>query len=326
MENRMLSSWQSPWRGLAVALVLTLVVPQAVILPASAAEPASAVRMPKAAVPPVVDGVLDDACWQRAPVAAVDFVMGKLGQKAGRTPMQCRLTWDDQYLFIGYETFDDNLVAVGTGEEQGPAANRREGAKIYDPPVKIDVVEFFITCGDEHFFWEVHHNASNQFNDVWCAVIDDKQPAAKTTMARYGIHFGHGEFLDDDAGAKARFAAAVKLKPQADGVASTVNDESDTDTGYTAELRLPWTGLGAPLDRETWITVEPTTPNGEKVRYHGPWKMSGAEIRVLAVCQNGDLQDRYHHDAPLFPGGWFHKGAPVWPRYLLVGDEGDGQP
>ncbi len=307
-------------------LVGVFVASQATILPVPAAEPAATVKVPKAAVPPVVDGVLDDACWQRAPVAAVDFVMGKLGHKATRNPMKCRLAWDDQYLFIGYETFDDNLIAVGTGEEQGPAANRREGAKIHDPPVKVDVAEFFITCGDEHYFWEVHHNAANQFNDVWCAVIDDKQPVTKTALARYGIHFGHGEFLDDDAEAKAHFAAAVKLKPKKDGATSTVNDDSDTDTGYTAELRLPWAGLGAPLARETLITVEPATPEGQKTRYHGPWKMEGAEIRVLSVCQNGDLEDRYHHDGPLFPGGWFHKGAPVWPRYLLVTDKADTQP
>jgi hypothetical protein len=74
------------------------------------------------------------------------------------------------------------------------------------------------------------------------------------------------------------------------------------------------------------ITVEPATPEGQKTRYHGPWKMEGAEIRVLSVCQNGDLEDRYHHDGPLFPGGWFHKGAPVWPRYLLVTDKADTQP
>jgi hypothetical protein len=310
------------WGG----LVLGLAAFQAVNGAVSAAEPEAVVRVPRAAVPPVVDGRLDDACWQRAPVTAVDFVMGKPGQKADRIPMKCRLTWDDQYLFIGYETFDDNLIAVGTGEEQGPAANRREGAKIHDPPVKIDVAEFFITCGDDHHFWEFHHNARNQFNDVWCAVIDDKQPVTKTALARYGIHFGHGEHLEDDPGAKASFAAAVTLKPKADGAASTINDDSDTDTGYTAELRLPWAGLGTPLARETLIMVEPTKPDGPKISYHGPWKMEGAEIRVLSVCQNGDLENRYHHDGPLFPGGWFHKGAPVWPRYLLVADGDDDEP
>ncbi len=306
-----------------VRLVMGLMACQAGSVPAPAAEPPAAVRVPKASEPPVVDGRLEDACWQRAPLSAVDFVMGKQGQKGKRMPMQCRLTWDDQYLFIGYETFDDNLIAVGTDEEQGPASNRREGAKIHDPQAKVDVAEFFITCGDDHHFWEFHHNARNQFNDVWCAVIDDKQPITKTSLARYGIHFGHGEHLDDDAGAKASFAAAVNVKPKADGAASTVNDDSDTDTGYTAELRLPWAGLGAPLERETLIIVEPTTPEGKKTSYHGPWKMAGAEIRVLSVCQNGDLEDRYHHDGPLFPGGWFHKGAAVWPRYLLVADEDD---
>lgn len=308
--------------GLAIGLVAA---PMGLVT-LRAAEPAPPVRVPKAVVPPVVDGAFDDACWRRAPVAAVDFVMGKIGQKADRVPMKCRLAWDDRHLYIGYETFDDNLVAEGSGEEQGPAGNRRAGAKIHDPLVKVDVAEFFITCGDERHFWEVHHNARNQFNDVWCAVFDDKQPVAKTTMARYGIHFGHGEFLEDDAEAQARFAAAVMLKPKADDAASTVNDESDTDAGYTAELQLPWTALGAPLDRETWITVEPATPDGQKIRYHGPWKMEGAEIRVLGVCQNGDLKDRYHHDSPLFPGGWFHKGASWWPRYVLVADQADDTP
>ena len=309
-----------------VRLVMGLIACQTGSVAVPAAEPPAAVRVPKAAEPPVVDGRLEDACWQRAPVTAVDMVMGKTGQRADHIPMKCRLAWDDQYLYIGYETFDANLVAVGTGEEQGPAANRREGAKIHDPPTKVDVVEFFITCGDERHFWEFHHNARNQFNDVWCAVFDDTQPITKTLLARYGIHFGHGEHLDDDPGAQASFAAAVALKPKADGAASTVNDDSDTDTGYTAELRLPWAGLGAPLERETLIVVEPTTPDGHKTSYHGPWKMAGAEIRVLSVCQNGDLDDRYHHDAPLFPGGWFHKGAAVWPRYLLVDDKDEDTP
>lgn len=314
--------WLPPGVVAAFVAVVVFVVPP----PAGAAEPAPAVPVPRAAVPPVVDGVLDDACWQRAPVSAVDMVMGKTGQRAGHIPMKCRLAWDEQYLYIGYETFDSNLVAEGTGEEQGPAANRRAGAKIHDPEVKIDVAEFFITCGDERHFWELHHNARNQFNDVWCAVFDDTEPVAKTAMARYGIHFAHGEVLEDDPGAKVRLAAAVKLKPKADGTASTVSDESDTDTGYTAELRVPWAGLGGPLDRETWITVEPETPDGPKTRYRGPWKMEGAEIRVLGVCQDGDLEQRYHHDAPLFPGGWFHKGAAFWPRYLLVADKTDPQP
>ena len=39
---------------------------------------------------------------------------------------------------------------------------------------------------------------------------------------------------------------------------------------------------------------------------------------VLAVMQDGDLKDRYHHSSPTFPGGWFHKGAAHYPRVDLV--------
>jgi hypothetical protein len=133
---------------------LGLVAAQAAIVPAPAAEPAAAarqpaaaVRVPKAAVAPVVDGVLDDACWKRAPVAAVDFVMGKLGQKAGRIPMKSRMTWDDQYLYIGYETFDDNLIAIWTGEEQGPATNRRQGASTFSGNCITTPATSSTTCG-----------------------------------------------------------------------------------------------------------------------------------------------------------------------------------
>jgi len=88
-------------------------------------------------------------------------------------------------------------------------------------------------------------------------------------------------------------------------------------TGYTGELRLPWLGLGAPLDRETWEPVPKGGSESRPLRRRGPWKMAGQEIRILAVVQNGDLQERYHHSSPTKPGGWFHKGAEHYPCYVL---------
>src|SRR6185369_5856627 len=99
------------------------------------------------------------------------------------------------------------------------------------PNGKNDVVEFFITQGDEHFFWELHHSATNQFNDVWINVIDKAWPISETSLAPYGIIFCHNESLQDDEPAGATFASATALKPKADGKPSTPNDESDTDTG-----------------------------------------------------------------------------------------------
>jgi Carbohydrate family 9 binding domain-like len=274
-------------------------------------------KISKAAEAPKIDGVLDDAVWRDATVTKVQYLYGKTGQLNEKPSMLTRYTWDDQYLYIGYETFDDNLLSLGTGEKQGPAGNQREGTKIADNDVKVDVVEFFISLGDEHFFWELHHNAANQFNDVFCLVVDD-HPIGKSSMARYGIHFGNQDFVEDDADAKTSLAIATKLKAKADGTPSTLNKAGDADTGYVGEMRLPWIGLGTPLKNETWIVEKPAVEGGPTKRYHGPWKMAGTEIRILSVMQNGDAQIRYNHDSPTLAGGWFHKGYAHWPRYELV--------
>lgn len=274
------------------------------------------IMVKKTATPLAIDGVLDEPAWQQAAVTEVNYVWGKKGQKIDSPRLLVRTTWDDNYLYIGYEAFDENLLALGSGEQEGPAGNQREAVKIHDPEVKVDVVEFFIGMGVDDFFWELHHNAANQFSDIWCAVVDEKKsPLSQTAMARFGIHFGTREFLADDPDAGCTFAKAVKLKPKADGKPSTVNDPSDKDTGYVGELRLPWAGLGAYLKSESWIQLEPKTPNGPKPRKHGPWKMAGTEIKMFSVIQDGDAKEHYFHPSPHFPGGWFHRGTAHWLRY-----------
>lgn len=263
-----------------------------------------------------IDGVLDEPAWEKATPVEVNYAWGRVNSRSEEPRMKARFTWDGDYLYIGYETFDKNLVALGTSEQQGPKDNQREGAVIGHSTEKVDVVEFFISFGDHHYFWEVHHNAANQFNDIWCSVVDDT-PLAKTTLARFGIHFGTGQNVEDDTPAGVKLASAVRLKPKADGKPSTLNDAGDTDTGYVGEIRLPWAGLGAPLTAESYVTVEPKESGGAKSRHHGPWKMAGQEIMLLSVFQDGDLKDHYHHASPTFPGSWFHKGTAHWPHYRL---------
>ena len=187
-------------------LVLVATVLSALIVPiARADEPPAA---PPAAIykstgPIKIDGVLDEPAWKEAVAVQVVNPWGRVGPKSEEPRMIARFTWDDQYLYIGYETFDKNLLALGTGETEGPKENQRQGAQISNPTVKVDVVEFFVSFGDQQFFWELHHNAANQFNDLWCAVVDEKSPIGKTTMARYGIYFGNREIVQDDADAGA---------------------------------------------------------------------------------------------------------------------------
>jgi Carbohydrate family 9 binding domain-like len=273
----------------------------------------------KASGPITIDGVLDEPAWKVAKPIEVKYIWNdkQIGKVSQEPRMTARYTWDDNYLYIAYETFDKNLVALGSGEKKGPKDNQRDGAAISHATEKVDVVEFFISFGDTHFFWEIHHNALNQFNDIWCVVVDDKWPISKSTMNRFGIYFGTREIIQDDTEAGYTLKTAVKLKPKADGKPSTVNDSSDVDTGYIGEIRLPWYGLGAPMSCETGKTVEGKKPGDPKRTIHLPWKMAGQEMLILAVFQDGDLMDHYHHSSPTKGGGWFHKGAEHYPRYLL---------
>ncbi|MGI6494578.1 MAG: hypothetical protein ACOX5G_00525 [Kiritimatiellia bacterium] len=261
----------------------------------------------RAGSPIVMDGRLIEPCWSNAAARAVHVVHGTKGVTNDAPPMLVRATWDDRFYYIGYEFFDTNITAYGTGVFEGPADRPRECARISpgaDAP-GCDVAEFFLSWGSPAFFWELHHNASNCFSDVWCAVLPESHPDAGAPPFAYGIYFGREATLRDE-GAN-RLESAVHLLPRADGHPSTINDASDVDTGYSAEIRIPW-GAFAPRSLARF------QGRGEPPAWHP----SGATLWMLSVCQNPDTGHRYHHDSPSFPGGWFHHGAKFWPRYRLV--------
>jgi len=83
----------------------------------------------KTTKPIVIDGVLDEPAWKHATSIDVNWIWGKVGVQSKEPRMKAWYTWDDEYLYIAYETFDRNLVALGTGERKGPKDNQIEGAK-----------------------------------------------------------------------------------------------------------------------------------------------------------------------------------------------------
>ncbi len=261
-----------------------------------------------------IDGKLDEACWRQAEAHNVNYINGRKGEAAADPLMTVKWTWDTNYLYIGYETFETNVTAFGTGVVGGPADNSREAANICVGPECMggDVVEFFISWRSQLFMWELHHNASNNFSDIWCVVLPENDPQTRSTDFSYGIRFAFEEYLRDDG--TFRVASAVALKARADGKPSTINDPRDADTGYTSELRLPWRAIGAPIDYLCWRT-EPGPNPDRPLRLPAGWDLTRAEVWMLAVLQNPDTGRRYHHDGPEFFGGWFHRGAATWPRY-----------
>jgi len=256
----------------------------------------------RAAPPIVIDGVLDDAAWADATPVEVHYIWGGAKGRVSEAPrMRAWYTWDARYLYLAYETFDTNLAAKGSGEFSGPAGNQRESCLIADPDLPVDVVEFFIGFDDPHVFWEIHHSAADQFSDILVFANLPGWQRERPAMAASRVYWAAREFIRDDG--DCTLATAVQLKPRADGGPSTVNDDRDLDAGYIAELRLPWAGIGAPVS----------------ARGRDGWAMQGREIAILAVVQNGDLEDRYHTSSATLQGNdFFHNNVAHWPRYELA--------
>jgi len=113
--------------------------PVVAVTAAGADEPAPVHEAP----PPIaVDGVLDVPAWKQAQVVEADYVWGQVGQRGAHPQLRVRYNRDDHCLSVGYETFDENLESLGTGEKDGPqpcdgggpeAEGRREGFEAQRP-------------------------------------------------------------------------------------------------------------------------------------------------------------------------------------------------
>lgn len=265
----------------------------------------NAVPIIKADQPIVIDGKLNEPAWRAGVAVDVNYVMEGTGKRDASTPMIARFLWDDHYLYIGYEVFDSDLIAVEDGRVKGPPGNRRKAAQPWDPQKKTDVVEFFIHLGDGQFMWELHHNSLNHFNEVLLVLLDPDSAMRNTAFTSFGYFYLDDMVMQDDG--EFTLKTAVSMMPKADGKPSTPNDRSDTDTGYRGELRLPRRWLPAekvPLDNQQ-------AAQGQAVE--------GSGLSILSVSLNGNNGPVYHHTSARRPGkGMFAEGVNLFPRYLMV--------
>jgi hypothetical protein len=280
----------------------------------------------------VIDGVLDDACWEKATLVPVDHVWGKNDTRSECPPMVVRFCWDDHYLYIGYETFDENLMVIGKGRREGPEGNKRRGCELDDSGAESDVVEFVISFGGGSARWEIFHNALNQFSDVLVKSVQAAPPAGNVARPKLAVVRQDGAYIEDDG--EYKLATAVHLKAKANGELSTVRSgwvchcplgklltklqEADNpDTGYCGEIRLPWFGIGAPADARARIVAMPEEHGGTQAASPGPWRMANREILILSMVQNSDLDVSAYHSSPSASqtGGRLEVHLP---RYKLV--------
>jgi hypothetical protein len=179
-----------------------------------------------------VDGRLDEPDWRNAPKSSrfVDIVNGEPAWFDTRVA----LLWDDQALYFGFWAEEPNVQAAFT---------ERDSKIWFDNDLEI-----FVAARDAYYEFEI--NAFNTIYEVlwiWKDVLKsggpypaaEWNPARRRVMTLAGVG-GHvhprGErwgFLDWDF-------PGLEHAVHVDG---TINDPSDTDRGWTAEIALPWEGF-----------------------------------------------------------------------------------
>jgi hypothetical protein len=97
-------------------------------LPVAAQPPVPRYEVKWTGVPIVIDGKLDDKAWAAA--APIEFVFPWDFQTGAKQKTTAKLLWDDQYLYVGYDCQDSDIVAVYTERD--------------DPTYRDDAVELFI--------------------------------------------------------------------------------------------------------------------------------------------------------------------------------------
>ena len=158
-----------------------------------------------------IDGKLDEAAWGRAATTGPFVDVGSGRPNAG-IPVQgdARMMWDDTALYVGFEVLEAKVRGGW------PA-----GAK--DPHLwEKDTVEIMVDPdgdGDNKDYYEIQVNPQN-------LIFDTQYDTYNAPSGNGRGPFGHEEW-------SANLESAIVLH-------GTIDDDSDTDRGYTVEAKIPW--------------------------------------------------------------------------------------
>ncbi len=161
---------------------------------------------PRIATPPVIDGKLDDAIWDKVPWTT-DF-WSSMGYSEPSHRTRAKIAWDDTNIYVAFEVEDNDIVTFD-GKTHEPF-NHDD-----DPLYTSEVVEIFL---------QPNHAG---YNELELSPLNHKFDASFTGR-RQGMN------LAWDSGMQ----HAVQVN-------GTVNASNDADHGWTAEMAIPFAQLTA---------------------------------------------------------------------------------
>jgi len=184
-----------------------------------------------------IDGKLDDAAWNSAPWTS-DFV--DVRGKDYPAPMyrtRCKLLWDDKNLYLAAEMQDPQVW--GTMTEQGSHLFLENNFEAFLDP-----------AGNGQNYWELE---INPLNTTWHLQMSKAYSQ------------GGGPIPDK---ALTGLQTAVEVQ-------GTLNNPTDRDQGWTAEIAIPWKSL---------------TGDGQAPRDGAQWRMLLCRIEWPLEVSNGKYQ------------------------------------
>jgi hypothetical protein len=182
--------------------------------------------------PLTIDGRLDEPAWRKAPRSPrfVDLIRGTPAIHDTRAAV----LWDDDYLYVGYWV-EEPVVAATLTERDSLVWTEND-------------VEVFIAGQDAYYEFET--NALGTIYEAFFIWDDARERAGYSKLP---------EFQRDAPGARPWNGVGYTTHPRgmrtgyfqydlpgvrcAVHVDGTLNDNSDRDRGWTAELAFPWASL-----------------------------------------------------------------------------------
>ena len=242
---------------------------------------------------PKIDGQLEQAVWSQAPVSQrfVDLISGDRSYLDTRV----QLLWDETHLYAAYTIQEPKVRAQLTQHNDA----------IYTE----NDVELFIAGDNAYYEFEI--NARNTIYEVffiWESAYQTSGFAAQPEFARKNLQpFNGVGYTTHPRGMRlGHFNWRFPGIRTAVHVNGTLNDDSDTDRGWTVEIALPWSGIRAlfpegkrtipPKNGDLWAmdfsrfnTTKAPAPakdsGGWALNHHGIWDSHVPECFARVVFE-----------------------------------------
>jgi hypothetical protein len=247
----------------------------------------------KTTVAPKIDGQLEQEVWSQAPVSGrfVDLISGDKSYLDTRV----QLLWDETHLYAAY-TIEEPKVRAQLTQHNDAIYTEND-------------VELFIAGDNAYYEFEI--NARNTIYEVffiWESAYQTSGFAAQPEFARKNLQpFNGVGYTTHPRGMRlGHFNWRFPGIRTAVHVNGTLNDDSDTDRGWTVEIALPWSGIRAlfpegkrtipPKNGDLWAmdfsrfnTAKAPAPakdsGGWALNHHGIWDSHVPECFARVVFE-----------------------------------------